>query len=103
MSGHTVDTGHAFIVSPGTYEPYIGIHDPVYGAGYMMVDLDKPFEIPMNRIWIAMDDYSGLRPRRVCAECTTAPKMSVPSATLSAVPSASRRLAMRNRNQQRAV
>ena len=59
MSGHTVDTGHAFIVSPGTYEPYIGIHDPVYGAGYMMVDLDKPFEIPMNRIWIAMDDYSG--------------------------------------------
>lgn len=47
MSGHTVDTGHAFIVSPGTYEPYIGIHDPVYGAGYMMVDLDKPFEIPM--------------------------------------------------------
>ena len=45
-----------FIVSPGTYEPYIGIHDPVYGAGYMMVDLDKPFEIPMNRIWIAMDD-----------------------------------------------
>lgn len=50
MSGHTVDTGHAFIVSPGTYEPYIGIHDPVYGAGYMMVDLDKPFEIPMNRI-----------------------------------------------------
>lgn len=58
-SGHTVDTGHAFIVSPGTYEPYIGIHDPVYGAGYMMVDLDKPFEIPMNRIWIAMDDYSG--------------------------------------------
>lgn len=22
-------------------------------------DLDKPFEIPMNRIWIAMDDYSG--------------------------------------------
>lgn len=21
--------------------------------------LDKPFEIPMNRIWIAMDDYSG--------------------------------------------
>lgn len=25
----------------------------------MMVDLDKPFEIPMNRIWIAMDDYSG--------------------------------------------
>lgn len=37
----------------------IGIHDPVYGAGYMMVDLDKPFEIPMNRIWIAMDDYSG--------------------------------------------
>jgi len=28
-------------------------------AGYMMVDLDKPFEIPMNRIWIAMDDYSG--------------------------------------------
>lgn len=59
MSGHTVDTGHAFIVSPGTYEPYIGIHDPIYGAGYMMVDLDKPFEIPMNRIWIAMDDYSG--------------------------------------------
>lgn len=59
MSGHTVDTGHAFIVSPGTCEPYIGIHDPVYGAGYMMVDLDKPFEIPMNRIWIAMDDYSG--------------------------------------------
>lgn len=59
MSGHTVDTGHAFIVSPGTYEPYIGIHDPVYGAGYMMVDLDKPFEIPMNRIWIAMDDYKG--------------------------------------------
>lgn len=59
MSGHTVDTGHAFIVSPGTYEPYIGIHDPVYGAGYMMVDLDKPFEVPMNRIWIAMDDYSG--------------------------------------------
>lgn len=59
MSGHTVDTGHAFTVSPGTYEPYIGIHDPVYGAGYMMVDLDKPFEIPMNRIWIAMDDYSG--------------------------------------------
>lgn len=59
MSGHTVDTGHAFIVSPGIYEPYIGIHDPVYGAGYMMVDLDKPFEIPMNRIWIAMDDYSG--------------------------------------------
>lgn len=55
----TVDTGHAFIVSPGTYEPYIGIHDPVYGAGYMMVDLDKPFEVPMNRIWIAMDDYSG--------------------------------------------
>lgn len=53
------NTGHAFIVSPGTYEPYIGIHDPVYGAGYMMVDLDKPFEIPMNRIWIAMDDYSG--------------------------------------------
>ena len=47
------------IVSPGTYEPYIGIHDPVYGAGYMMVDLDKPFEIPMNRIWIAMDDYKG--------------------------------------------
>lgn len=36
MSGHTVDTGHAFIVSPGTYEPYIGIHDPVYGAGYMI-------------------------------------------------------------------
>lgn len=59
MSGHTVDTGHAFIVSPGTYEPYIGIHDPVYGAGYMMVDLDKLFEVPMNRIWIAMDDYSG--------------------------------------------
>ena len=59
MSGHTVDTGHAFTVSPGTYEPYIGIHDPVYGAGYMMVELDKPFEIPMNRIWIAMDDYSG--------------------------------------------
>jgi len=59
MSGYTVDTGHAFTVSPGTYEPYIGIHDPVYGAGYMMVDLDKPFEIPMNRIWIAMDDYSG--------------------------------------------
>ena len=59
MSGHTVDTGHAFIVSPGTYEPYIGIHDPVYGAGYMMVDLDKPFEIPMNRIWIALDDYKG--------------------------------------------
>lgn len=59
MSGHTVDTGHAFTVSPGTYEPYIGIHDPVYGAGYMMVDLDKPFEVPMNRIWIAMDDYSG--------------------------------------------
>lgn len=59
MSGHTVDTGHAFIVSPGTHEPYIGIHDPVYGAGYMMVDLDKPFEVPMNRIWIAMDDYSG--------------------------------------------
>ena len=59
MSGHTVDTGHAFIVSPGTYEPYIGIHDPVYGAGYMMVDLDKPFEIPMNRIWIAMDEYKG--------------------------------------------
>lgn len=25
----------------------------------MMVDLDKPFEVPMNRIWIAMDDYSG--------------------------------------------
>ena len=59
MSGHTVDTGHAFTVSPGTCEPYIGIHDPVYGAGYMMVDLDKPFEIPINRIWIAMDDYSG--------------------------------------------
>lgn len=38
---------------------FLGIHDPVYGAGYMMVDLDKPFEIPMNRIWIAMDDYSG--------------------------------------------
>lgn len=56
---NTVDTGHAFIVSPGTYEPYIGIHDPVYGEGYMMVDLDKPFEIPMNRIWIAMDDYKG--------------------------------------------
>lgn len=44
------------ILVPGEYELD---HDPVYGAGYMMVDLDKPFEIPMNRIWIAMDDYSG--------------------------------------------
>ena len=103
MSGHTVDTGHAFIVSPGTYEPYIGIHDPVYGAGYMMVDLDKPFEIPMNRIWIAMDDYSGPETKEGLRGMYHSPKMSVPSATLSVVPSASRRLAMRNRNLQRAV
>ena len=41
MSGHTVDTGHAFIVSPGTYEPYIGIHDPDFMKRGVTFDVEN--------------------------------------------------------------
>lgn len=59
MGGQAIDTGCSLTIEPGLYEPIIGIHDPVFGAGDMNVYLDKPFEIPMDRIWLVMDDYSG--------------------------------------------
>lgn len=92
---------------------FLGDRDLDWASGYideekikngqvMPADLKSALSMALDNelstSWAYLDALSSQ-----CAECTTAPKMSVPSATLSVVPSASRRLAMRNRNLQRAV